>query len=107
VILPRTNLPFSQIGAVDVGWGVLEECVLFANEGFNVMRRLVFHLMKSRFEALCCEVGINQPVHPQELLLGPAFDGDGFDKVSIVNVEDDDVLVVCVGSDGEVVQLVA
>jgi hypothetical protein len=46
VILPRMNFPFRQIGAVDTGWGVLEVCVLFANEGFIIVRRLVVHLVK-------------------------------------------------------------
>ncbi len=69
VILPRTNFPFRWVSAVNVGWGVLEACVLVANEGFNVMRCLVVHLMKLRFEALCFEVGIYQPVGLQELLL--------------------------------------
>ena len=106
MILPRTNFPFRQIGAVDVRWGVLEACVLFANEGFDVVRCLVVHLVKLRFEALCCEVGINQPVHPQDLLPRPTFDGDRFDKVSIANEEDDYVLVASVRSDGELAQLV-
>jgi hypothetical protein len=44
VILPRTNFVY-------VGWGVLAVCVLFANEGFDVMKRLVFHLVKLWFEA--------------------------------------------------------
>ncbi len=96
MILPRKNFTFHRIGAVDVGWGALEACVLFANEGFDAMRRLVIHLVKLRFEAPCCEVDINQLVHPQELLLRPAFDGDGFDKIGIVNVEDDDALVASV-----------
>ncbi len=69
VILPRTSFPFCRIGAVDVGWGVLEACVLFANEGFNIMIHLVIHLVKLWFEAPCCEVGINQPICPQQLLL--------------------------------------
>ncbi len=55
---------------MDVGWGILEACVLFTNEGFNVARHLVIHLLKLRFEALCCQVGINQPVCPQ----GSSFD---------------------------------
>jgi hypothetical protein len=86
---------------VDVGGGVLEACVIFANEGYDTMRHLIIHLVKLWFEAPCCEVGINQPVRPEELLLRPAFDGDGFDKISIVNVEDDYVLVASVGSDGK------
>ncbi len=98
VILPHMNFPLRRIGAVDVGWGLLlEVCVLFVNEGFIVVRHLVI---------LCCEVGINQPVWPQDLLLRPAFDGDGFDKNSIVNIEDDYVLVASVGSDGEPAQMV-
>ncbi len=69
MILPHTNFLFRQIGAVYVGWGVLEVCILFANEGFDVVRHLVIYLVKLRFEAPCCEVGINQLVHLQELLL--------------------------------------
>ncbi len=107
VILPCTNFPFCQIGVVYVGWGVLEVCILFfTNEGFDVMRRLVIHLVKLQFEAPCCEVDIHQWVCPQELLLRPAFDGDKFDKISIINVEHDDVLVASIGSDGEPAQLV-
>jgi hypothetical protein len=69
VILPHITFPFHRTGVVDVGWGVLEACVLFANEGFDIVRRLVFHLVKLRVETPCCEVGINPPVCPQELLL--------------------------------------
>ncbi len=69
VILPCTNFPFRRIGAVDVRWGVLEACVLFENEGFYVMGHLVIHLVTLWVEAPCCEVGINQLVCPQELLL--------------------------------------
>jgi hypothetical protein len=46
VILPHTNLLFCQIGAVGVGCCALEVCVLFANEGFSIMRRLVVCLVK-------------------------------------------------------------
>jgi hypothetical protein len=63
------NFPFPQIGAVDVWWGVLEAYALFRNECFDVVRFLVVHLVKYRFEAPCHEIGINQLVSPQELLL--------------------------------------
>ncbi len=69
VVLPRTNFPLCQIGAVDVEWGVLEACVLFVNDSFDIVRHLIIHLVKLWFEAPCCEVGINQPVRLQELLL--------------------------------------
>ena len=39
--------------------------------------------------------------------LCPAFDGDGFYKISIVDVEDDNVFVASVGCDGEPAQLIA
>ncbi len=99
VVFPRMNFMFRQIGVVDVGWGVLWACVLIANECFDVVRLLVVHLVKLRLQAPCCEIGIDQPVSLQELLLGPAFDW--------VNVEVDYVLVASVNSDGEPAQLVA
>ncbi len=52
VILPCMNFPFCQIGAVDIGWGVLELCVLFVNEGFDVVRCLIIHLVELQFETL-------------------------------------------------------
>ncbi len=66
MIVPRTHFPFCHIGVVDKGWGVLEVFVLFASEGFDIVRHLVVHLMKLWFEAPCGEVGIDQLVCPQE-----------------------------------------
>ncbi len=60
-----------------------------------------------RSEAPCCQVGINQLVSPQELLLWPAFDDDGIVEVIIITVEDDYVLVASARSDGKPAWLVA
>ncbi len=76
-------------------------------KGFDIMRCLVMHLLELRFESLCCEVGIKQPVRLQKLLLPPAFDGGRFDKICIINVEDGDVLVASVRCDGEMALLIA
>jgi hypothetical protein len=59
VILPIPNFLFCLIGAVDVGWGVLEPCVFLANEVFYIVRCLVVHLMELWFESTCCKVSIH------------------------------------------------
>ncbi len=43
----------------------------------------------------------------QELLFCPALSGDGFHKICIVDIEDDNVFVAAVGHDGESAQLIA
>ncbi len=59
VILPSPNFPFCWIVAVDVRWGLLELCVLFANEVFYIVRCLVVHLVELQSESTCCEVCIH------------------------------------------------
>jgi hypothetical protein len=107
VILASPNFSFCQIGAVDVGWGVFELSALLVNEVFCILRYLVVHLVELQFESTCCEVSIHSLVHWQELFFCPAFDGDGFYKISILDVEDDKVFDASVGRDGEPALLIA
>ena len=46
VVFPGTDGPFSCVGTVDVGWGVLEFCVVFGNEGLNVCGGLIVQSVK-------------------------------------------------------------
>ena len=79
-----------------VGRGVLERGTLGGDEGFDIVRRLVIHFVKARFETPGGEIIVGHLVGAKEFFLRPIFYGNGSNEVGIVDVEDDQIRIAAV-----------
>ena len=61
---------------MDVGWCVLQSGVLGLDESSNHVRRLVVHLVKTRFVAAAGQVCIGDLICSEEFFFGSVLDGN-------------------------------
>ncbi len=76
------------------------------NEVFDIFGGFIVHFVELRFESLTRQILVHDLVGLKEFFFGAVFDGNGRNKVGIINVEDDKVCVAVVGCDWEAARLI-
>jgi hypothetical protein len=87
VVLPCVDDPFGQVGAMYVGGRLLELDLFIPNQCLDVMGGFVVELVEVREESSSGKPGVDLCEGVQQFFLGLALDGDGFDVVCVVHIE--------------------
>ena len=75
VIFPGTDGPFSCVGTVNVGWGVLKFCIVLGNEGLNVFGGLIVQSVKLGLVAADSKETVDFVVSFEEFTAVPRLNG--------------------------------
>ena len=106
MVLPGTYGPFGDVGAMHVGWGVLEFCIILSNEGLHVFGGLIVQSVKLGSIAADSKKLVDFVVSFDEFTSVPRLNGIRLDIVGIDGVEDHNIVVSAVGCDGEATGLI-
>ena len=99
--LVRLDSSFRRICAVDVGWCILILSPLRCDECLDFFGGFVVQFVQLWLETSCFAIFIHLLVRPKQFLFSSALDGDGFDGVGIINVENTQITHTPSGYSGE------
>ena len=106
MVFPSADGTFGCVCAMDVRWCILEFCIVFSDEGLNILGGFIVEAVELGSVAAGLKELVDFFISFQEFAAVSGFDGVRFYVVRIDGIEDDYVVVSSIRCDGEAAGLV-